>query len=98
VVTRERLVKAVLSRQVMPFDRSIDMHVSKVRRSSGFRGKRRPHQDDSRSGYMFARPGPRRGNEKPFPQDLLSFWAAQALFFVLAILGSLLLRRPVTGN
>src|SRR5271169_5922055 len=30
VVTRERLVNAVLSRKFMLFDRSIDMHVSKV--------------------------------------------------------------------
>src|SRR5206468_13115832 len=35
VVTRERLVNAVLSRKFMPFDRSIDMHVSKVRRKLG---------------------------------------------------------------
>ena len=32
VVTRERLASAVLSRKFSPFDRSIDMHVSKVRR------------------------------------------------------------------
>src|SRR5207245_6519461 len=32
VVSRERLVNAVLSRTFSPFDRSIDMHVSKVRK------------------------------------------------------------------
>lgn len=32
VVTRERLVDAVLSRKFSPFDRSIDMHVSKLRK------------------------------------------------------------------
>jgi two-component system, OmpR family, response regulator CpxR len=35
VVTRERLVDAVLSRKFSPFDRSIDMHVSKVRKKLG---------------------------------------------------------------
>jgi len=35
VVTRERLVNAVLGRKFMAFDRSIDMHVSKVRRKLG---------------------------------------------------------------
>src|ERR1700684_1879723 len=33
VVPRERLVNAVLSRKFSPFDRSIDMHVSKVRKT-----------------------------------------------------------------
>jgi len=32
---RERLVNAVLSRKFSPFDRSIDMHVSKVRKKLG---------------------------------------------------------------
>jgi two-component system, OmpR family, response regulator CpxR len=35
VVTREHLASAVLSRKFSPFDRSIDMHVSKVRRKLG---------------------------------------------------------------
>jgi two-component system, OmpR family, response regulator CpxR len=35
VVTREFLVDAVLSRKFSPFDRSIDMHVSKVRKKLG---------------------------------------------------------------
>jgi two-component system, OmpR family, response regulator CpxR len=35
VVTRERLANAVLSRKFSPFDRSIDMHVSKLRRKLG---------------------------------------------------------------
>jgi two-component system, OmpR family, response regulator CpxR len=35
VVTRERLASAVLSRKFSPFDRSIDMHVSKIRRKLG---------------------------------------------------------------
>ena len=71
VVTRERLVNAVLSRKFMPFDRSIDMHVSKVRRKLGrLRRKRRPHQDDSRRRIHVRARRRRRGNEKPFPQDL----------------------------
>jgi two-component system, OmpR family, response regulator CpxR len=35
VVTREHLVDTVLSRKFSPFDRSIDMHVSKVRKKLG---------------------------------------------------------------
>src|SRR5256884_588856 len=35
VVPRERLVNAVLSRKFSPFDRSIDMHVSKLRKKLG---------------------------------------------------------------
>ena len=35
VVPRERLVDIVLSRKFSPFDRSIDMHVSKIRKKLG---------------------------------------------------------------
>jgi len=58
VVTRERLVNAVLSRKFMPFDRSIDMHVSKVRRKLGDSEENSDHIKTIRGvGYMFARPG-----------------------------------------
>lgn len=58
VVTRERLVNAVLSRKFMPFDRSIDMHVSKVRRKLGDSDESGDHIKTIRGvGYMFARPG-----------------------------------------
>src|SRR5580765_3123986 len=58
VVTRERLVNAVLSRKFMPFDRSIDMHVSKVRRKLGDSEESGDHIKTIRGvGYMFARPG-----------------------------------------
>lgn len=57
VVTRERLVNAVLSRKFMPFDRSIDMHVSKVRRKLGDSEESGDHIKTIRGvGYMFARP------------------------------------------
>jgi two-component system response regulator CpxR len=35
VVTRERVATAILGRQFSPFDRSIDVHVSKLRRKLG---------------------------------------------------------------
>ena len=35
VVTRERVATAILGRQLSPFDRSIDVHVSKLRRKLG---------------------------------------------------------------
>jgi len=61
VVTRERLVNAVLSRKFMPFDRSIDMHVSKVRRKLGDSDESGDHIKTIRGvGYMFARPAKAR--------------------------------------
>lgn len=61
VVTRERLVNAVLSRKFMPFDRSIDMHVSKVRRKLGDSEESGDHIKTIRGvGYMFARPAKAR--------------------------------------
>ena len=57
VVTREHLVDAVLSRKFSPFDRSIDMHVSKVRRKLGDSEEDGDHIKTIRGvGYMFARP------------------------------------------
>jgi two-component system, OmpR family, response regulator CpxR len=57
VVTRERLVNAVLSRKFSPFDRSIDMHVSKVRKKLGDSEGGSEHIKTIRGvGYIFARP------------------------------------------
>jgi DNA-binding response OmpR family regulator len=57
VVTRERLVNAVLSRKFSPFDRSIDMHVSKVRKKLGDSEGSPEHIKTIRGvGYIFARP------------------------------------------
>jgi DNA-binding response OmpR family regulator len=60
VVTRERLVDEVLSRKFSPFDRSIDMHVSKVRRKLGDSDNGGGHIKTVRGvGYIFTHP---RGN------------------------------------
>jgi two-component system response regulator CpxR len=57
VVTREELVSAVLSRKFSPFDRSIDMHVSKVRKKLGDMNGDTEHIKTVRGvGYIFARP------------------------------------------
>lgn len=57
VVTREHLVNVVLSRKFSPFDRSIDMHVSKVRKKLGDTEEGTGHIKTIRSvGYLFARP------------------------------------------
>ena len=59
VVPRERLVNAVLSRKFSPFDRSIDMHVSKVRKKLGDSDNGSDHIKTVRGvGYIFAHPGP----------------------------------------
>ena len=61
VVPRERLVDIVLSRKFSPFDRSIDMHVSKIRRKLGDSEAGADHIKTVRGvGYIFARP-----TEKP---------------------------------
>ena len=61
VVRREALVQDVLGREFSPFDRSIDVHVSNLRRKLG------PHPDGTERikgvrgvGYLYAVPSPRR--------------------------------------
>ena len=56
VVPRERLVNAVLSRKFLPFDRSIDMHVSKVRKKLGDTDNDEHIKTVRGVGYIFARP------------------------------------------
>jgi DNA-binding response OmpR family regulator len=56
VVPRERLVNAVLSRKFSPFDRSIDMHVSKVRKKLGDTDADEHIKTVRGVGYIFARP------------------------------------------
>jgi two-component system, OmpR family, response regulator CpxR len=57
VVTREDLASSVLSRKFSPFDRSIDMHVSKVRKKLGDSDGGADHIKTVRGvGYIFSRP------------------------------------------
>lgn len=57
VVARERLTDLVLSRKFSPFDRSIDMHVSKIRKKLGDSDNGNDHIKTVRGvGYIFARP------------------------------------------
>jgi DNA-binding response OmpR family regulator len=64
VVTRERLVDAVLGRKFSPFDRSIDMHVSKVRKKLGDSEGGTDHIKTVRGvGYIFAHPREPAGTE-----------------------------------
>ena len=95
VVTREHLVDTVLSRKFSPFDRSIDMHVSKVRKKLGdSENGSRPHQNRARRRLYFRPPAraaaskaTERGSMKSlFCRIFLSYWMAQALFMVLAIM------------
>jgi DNA-binding response OmpR family regulator len=65
VVTRERLVDEVLSRKFSPFDRSIDMHVSKVRRKLGDTENGSGHIKTVRGvGYIFTHPREKTGSEE----------------------------------
>jgi DNA-binding response OmpR family regulator len=61
VVTREALVDEVLGRKFSPFDRSIDMHVSKVRKKLGDSETEEHIKTVRGAGYIFAmaRPKPR---------------------------------------
>ena len=95
VVPRERLVDIVLSRKFSPFDRSIDMHVSKIRKKLGESDSGLDHIKTVRGvGYIFTRPqevAGRQGQERRTMKSLflkifLSYWVAQALFVALAIL------------
>ncbi|MBA3915316.1 MAG: response regulator transcription factor [Acidobacteriales bacterium] len=64
VVTRERLAEAVLARKFSPFDRSIDMHVSKVRKKLGDSDEGGEYIKTVRGvGYIFARPRDKSGRE-----------------------------------
>ena len=64
MVTRERLVDEVLSRKFSPFDRSIDMHVSKVRRKLGDTENGAGHIKTVRGvGYIFTHPRESGGSE-----------------------------------
>jgi two-component system, OmpR family, response regulator CpxR len=57
VVTRDRLAEVVLSRKFSPFNRSIDMHVSKVRKKLGDSDGGNDYIKTVRGvGYIFARP------------------------------------------
>lgn len=63
VVSRERLVDAVLGRKFSPFDRSIDMHVSKVRRKLGDSDGGADHIKTVRGvGYILTRPQEKVGS------------------------------------
>jgi len=62
VVSRERLVEAVLGRRFSPFDRSIDMHVSKVRKKLGDTDDGNDYIKTVRGvGYIFTRPSSAAG-------------------------------------
>ncbi len=57
VVTREQIAHDVLGRRFMPYDRSIDMHVSKLRRKLGYASDGQERIKTIRGvGYIYARP------------------------------------------
>jgi len=58
VVTREQLVNDVLGRRFMPYDRSVDMHVSKIRKKLGEQPDGSERIKAVRGvGYIYVRPG-----------------------------------------
>ena len=73
MVTREALVDEVLGRKFSPFDRSIDMHVSKVRKKLGDTDTGDHIKTVRGTGYIYALSDPRRKtqpDEEPFSQDI----------------------------
>jgi DNA-binding response OmpR family regulator len=62
VVTREALVDQVLGRKFSPFDRSIDMHVSKVRKKLGDSDDEDHIKTVRGAGYIFALARPKMKN------------------------------------
>ena len=64
IVSREELVKSVLGRNFSPYDRSIDTHVSNLRKKLGHLVDGVERIKTIRSvGYIYARPGQGRGGE-----------------------------------
>jgi len=58
VVEREELSKAVLGRKLMPYDRSLDMHVSNLRKKLGhMQGEHERIKTVRSIGYMYTLPG-----------------------------------------
>jgi two-component system response regulator CpxR len=58
IVTREELVRDVLHRSLSPFDRSIDMHVSHLRKKLGHQALGAERIKTVRGvGYIYAQPG-----------------------------------------
>jgi two-component system, OmpR family, response regulator CpxR len=58
VVTREQLVNEVLGRKFMPYDRSVDMHISKIRKKLGEQPDGSERIKAIRGvGYIYVRPG-----------------------------------------
>ncbi len=56
VVTREHLSQLILGREFAPFDRSLDVHVSKLRKKLGFDDVTDPIKTLRGAGYIFAKP------------------------------------------
>lgn len=62
IVTKENLVKDVLHRSLSPFDRSIDMHVSNLRKKLGHQYEGVERIKTVRGvGYIYASPGEAKG-------------------------------------
>ena len=58
VVKRDDLVRSVLGREISPFDRSVDMHISHLRKKLGHRiGEVERIKTVRGVGYIYARPG-----------------------------------------
>ncbi|MBI2678753.1 MAG: response regulator transcription factor [Candidatus Koribacter versatilis] len=53
VVSRDQLAEAVMGKTLSPFDRSIDMHISKIRRKLGERPGRQLIKTIRNAGYIF---------------------------------------------
>ena len=53
VVSRDQLAEAVMGKKLSPFDRSIDMHISKIRRKLGERPGRQLIKTIRNAGYLF---------------------------------------------
>ena len=65
VVTRDQLAQSVLGRKFMPYDRSIDMHVSKLRKKLGDSGDGERIKTIRGVGYVFTRPSNDNSSKPP---------------------------------
>ncbi|HEY0794150.1 MAG TPA: response regulator transcription factor [Acidisarcina sp.] len=66
IVSREQMVRTVLGRIFSPFDRSLDVHVSNLRKKLGdFAGGQERIKSIRSVGYLYAMPADATGNDEP---------------------------------
>jgi len=67
IVSREELSRAVLGREFAPYDRTVDMHISKLRKKLGTRTGTERIQTVRSAGYIYVQSSESRNTSSPAP-------------------------------